>query len=248
MNNSFEYYKARIYRLQTALQNTLDEVERMKANSVEEKAQIKELDNKLKKADEELDILVEEKNRLNKINTNSILDELKLRQQCYGVEIRYDEENNLLKNESKKLRKEFEQQEIEQRAQINELIEREEKLQQQYERKVQDNENLTKTYNEAMLNLSNLQLQLSNYKRQCEDFKTGINLDLEAQNTKFENGLTKLKEELQKKGESIDECIKKEEESEREKNVNFKHIIWFKSKIDEISIFSANHYRANYGD
>lgn len=46
MNNSFEYYKARIYRLQTALQNTLDEVERMKANSVEEKAQIKELDNK----------------------------------------------------------------------------------------------------------------------------------------------------------------------------------------------------------
>lgn len=76
---------------------------------------------RLKKADEELDILVEEKNRLNQINTNSILDELKLRQQCYRVEIRYDEENNLLKNESKKLREEFEQQEIEQSAQINEV-------------------------------------------------------------------------------------------------------------------------------
>uniref|UniRef100_A0A1B0GGM2 Uncharacterized protein n=1 Tax=Glossina pallidipes TaxID=7398 RepID=A0A1B0GGM2_GLOPL len=190
----------------------------MKANSVEEKAQIEELDNKLKRTDEELDILVEEKNRLNKINTNSILDELKLRKQYYGLEMRYDEENNLLKNESKKLHQEFEQQEIEQSAQINELIEREENLQQQYERKVQDNENLTKTYNEAMLNLSNLQLELSNYKRQCEGLKTEINLELEAQNTKFENDLKKLKEELQKKEESIDECIKKEEESEKEKN------------------------------
>lgn len=64
----------------------------------------------------------------------------------------------------------------------------------------------------------------------------------------MQNDLKKLKEDLQKKEESIDECIKKEEESEREKNVNFKHIIWFKSKIDEIFIFSANHYRAKYGD
>uniref|UniRef100_A0A1A9UH55 Uncharacterized protein n=1 Tax=Glossina austeni TaxID=7395 RepID=A0A1A9UH55_GLOAU len=218
MNNSFEYCKVGIYRLQAALQNTLNEVERMKANSMEEKAQIKELDNRLKKTDEKLEILVEEKNRLNKINTNSILEEFKLNKQYYGVEIRYDEESNLLKNESKKLRQEFERQEIEQSAQISELIEREENLQQQYERKVQDNEDLTKTYNEAMLNLSDLQLQLSNYKQECEDLKTGINLELKAQNTKFENDLKRLKEELQKKEESIDECIKKEEESEKEKN------------------------------
>uniref|UniRef100_A0A1B0AT31 Uncharacterized protein n=1 Tax=Glossina palpalis gambiensis TaxID=67801 RepID=A0A1B0AT31_9MUSC len=218
MNNYLKQYKARIFRLQTILQNKLNEVERMKANSVEEKAQIEELYNSLKKSDEKLKTVVEEKNRLNKIHTNSILDELKLRKQYYEVEMRYDEKNNLLKNERKKLLQDFEQQKIEQSAQINELTEREENLQRQYDGKVQDNKNLTKPYHEAMLNLSNLQLQLAIHKKECEDLKTGINLELEARNTNFENDLKKLKEELQNKEKSLDECIKSEEESEKEKN------------------------------
>ncbi|KAL9928047.1 uncharacterized protein ACN427_003938 [Glossina fuscipes fuscipes] len=218
MNNYLKQYKARIFRLQTILQNKLNEVERMKANSVEEKAQIEELYNSLKKNDEKLKTVVEEKNRLNKIHTNSILDELKLRKQYYEVEMRYDEKNNLLKNERKKLLQDFEQQKIEQSGQINELTEREENLQRQYDGKVQDNKNLTKPYHEAMLNLSNLQLQLANHKKECEDLKTGINLELEARNTNFENDLKKLKEELQNKEKSLDECIKSEEESEKEKN------------------------------
>ncbi|KAI9583882.1 hypothetical protein GQX74_010217, partial [Glossina fuscipes] len=239
MNNYMKQYKARIFRLQTILQNKLNEVERMKANSVEEKAQIEELYNSLKKSDEKLKTVVEEKNRLNKIHTNSILDELKLRKQYYEVEMRYDEKNNLLKNERKKLLQDFEQQKIEQSGQINELTEREENLQRQYDGKVQDNKNLTKPYHEAMLNLSNLQLQLANHKKECEDLKTGINLELEARNTNFENDLKKLKEELQNKEKSLDECIKSEEESEKEKNVNFKLIIWFKLKIEECLSISS---------